>query len=155
MECQPLQVSWMLPLSAEWTPVLHPTTAMSEAARDSILGALLDGPFRRLRDDNHIDPHRILVWDQQAEPVIQALPFLELIGRYPCGDFESAQWTGSDLLAILGRKLDLLRMSRVAHDISHDQKDAEPVCGTVVLIINSNPTEPHRWVEVLSRVLPH
>lgn len=128
---------------------------MSEAARNSILGALLDGPFRRLRDDNHIDPHRILVWDQQAEPVIQALPFLELIGSYPCGDFEGAQWTGVDLLAILGRKLDLLRMSRVAHEISCEQNDAEPVCGTVVLIVNPVPTEPHHWVEVRSRVLPH
>lgn len=54
---------------------------MSDAARDPILAALLDGPFRRLRDDNHIDPHRILVWDEQQQPVIQALTILELLGR--------------------------------------------------------------------------
>ena len=64
---------------------------MSDAARDPILAALLDGPFRRLRDDNHIDPHRILVWDEQQQPVIQALTILELLGRHPCGDAEGAQ----------------------------------------------------------------
>ena len=57
--------------------------AMSDAARDTILAALLEGPFRRLRDDNHIDPHRILVWDQQQQPVIQALTILELLGPSP------------------------------------------------------------------------
>ncbi len=84
---------------------------MSDAARDPLLAALLDGPFRRLRDDNHIDPHRILVWDQQQQPVIQALTILELLGRYPCGDDEETQWCADDLLAILQRKRDLLRMS--------------------------------------------
>jgi hypothetical protein len=39
---------------------------MRDDERDPILAALLDGPFRRLRDDNHVDPHRILVWDQAA-----------------------------------------------------------------------------------------
>jgi hypothetical protein len=127
---------------------------MSDAARDPILAALLDGPFRRLRDDNHIDPHRILVWDQQQQPVIQALTILELLGRYPCGDAEEAQWCSDDLLAILQRKRDLLRMSLVAHDIADELDDAEPTCGTVVLIINPDRQEPHRWTAVLSRVLP-
>lgn len=74
---------------------------MSDAAEDPVLAALLDGPFCRLRDDNHIDPHRILVWDQQQQPVIQALTILELLGQYPCGDHEEAQWCGDDLLEIL------------------------------------------------------
>jgi hypothetical protein len=128
---------------------------MSKAAGgEQLLGALLDGPFRRLRDDNHIDPHRILVWDQQQQPVIQALTILEVLGRYPCGDVEDAQWSADDLLAILQRKRDLLRRSLVAHDIAGEQNDAEPTCGTVVLIINPNPQEPHHWVAVLSQVLP-
>ena len=127
---------------------------MSDAARDPILAAMLDGPFRRLRDDNHIDPHRILVWDEQQQPVIQALSILELLGRYPCGDAEEAQWCGDDLLAILQRKRDLLRTSLVAHDIADELDEAEPTCGTVVLIINPDRQEPLRWTAVLSRVLP-
>ncbi|MFN5119144.1 MAG: hypothetical protein ACK5FE_05175 [Cyanobacteriota bacterium] len=127
---------------------------MGEAAGEQLLGALLDGPFRRLRDDNHVDPHRILVWDEQQQPVIQALSILEVLGRYPCGDVEDAQWSADDLLEILQRKRELLRRSLVAHDIADGQDDAQPTCGTVVLIINPNSEEPHRWVAVLSRVLP-
>ena len=127
---------------------------MDELSSEPLLAALLDGPFRRLRDDNHVDPHRILVWDEQQQPLIQALSILEVLGRYPCGDEEEAQWSADDLLAILQRKRDLLRMSLVAHDIAGEQDDAEPTCGTVVLIINTNQQEPHHWVAVLSRVLP-
>ena len=77
------------------TPVPCPSGRVDRAlvaAGDSLLAALFDGPFRRLRDDNHVDPHRILVWDRLREPVIQALLFLELLGCYPCGDAEEAQW---------------------------------------------------------------
>jgi hypothetical protein len=42
------------------------------------------------------------------------------------------------LLAILERKRDLLRMSLVAHEIADELDDAEPTCGTVVLIINTD-----------------
>mgnify|MGYP006278668333 CR=1 FL=1 len=122
--------------------------------RNPILAALLDGAFHWLRDDNHVDPHRILVWDRLREPVIQAVPFLELLGRYPCGDAEEAQWCGDDLLEILQCKRDMLRMSLVAHDIADALSDAEPMCGTVVLIISPNRQEPHRWTSVRSRVLP-
>lgn len=128
---------------------------MSDRAADALLAALLDGPFRQLRDDNHIDPHRILVWDQQCEPVIHALPILDLLGQYPCGTGEDAQWSAEDLLAILTSKRDLLRMSQVAHEISDQLADSEPTCGTVVLIINPDRSGPHRWVEVKARVLPH
>lgn len=59
---------------------------------DRVLAALLDGPFRRLRDSHHVDPQRILVWDQPRQPVIQAVTILKLLGFYPCGDAEEAQW---------------------------------------------------------------
>ncbi len=68
------------------TPVPCPSGRVDRAlvaAGDSLLAALFDGHFRRLRDDNHVDPHRILVWDRLREPVIQALPFLELLGVTP------------------------------------------------------------------------
>jgi hypothetical protein len=42
---------------------------MGEAAGKQRQAALLDGPFRRLRDDNHVDSHRILIWDQQQQPI--------------------------------------------------------------------------------------
>lgn len=45
-------------------------------------------------------------------------------------------------------------MSLVAHDIADELDEAEPTCGTVVLIITPDRQEPHRWTAVLSRVLP-
>ena len=65
---------------------------MAEQDADlELLAALLDGPFRRLRDTNHLDPHSILVWDRHRQPAIQAVTFLELISRYPCGEQADSQ----------------------------------------------------------------
>ncbi|MFO7627914.1 MAG: hypothetical protein R6W06_00055 [Prochlorococcaceae cyanobacterium] len=127
---------------------------MDEDGSDNLLSALLDGPFRTLRDRNHVDLNRILVWDQDRQPVIQAVLFLELLGRYPCGDDAEAQWSAEDLLEILQKKRELLRMSEVAHEISEERPRAQPPCGTVVLIINRNRSEPHSWVVSRARITP-
>ena len=118
---------------------------------DLRLQVLLDGPFRRLRDDNHVDPDSILVWDRQRDPVMQAVPFLELLGRYPCGGAGS-QWAPSDFTAILQEKRDLVRMSLASHAISDDDPEITPACGTVVLIISSDPGRGHRWVRVTASI---
>jgi hypothetical protein len=119
-----------------------------------LLAALLDGPFRRLRDDNHIDPHRILVWDRQRQPAIQAVPFLELLSRYPCGEEVGTQWSGQDLVEILQEKHELLRRSLVAQEIAAEREEAQPACGTVVLTINPDPDLPHSWAVVQACITP-
>lgn len=119
-----------------------------------LLAALLDGPFRRLRDDNHIDPHRILVWDRQRQPAIQAVPYLELLSRYPCGEAAGTQWSGQDLVEILNEKHQLLRRSLVAQQIAEERGEAQPACGTVVLIINPDPTVPHSWSVARACIIP-
>ncbi|MEB3361210.1 MAG: hypothetical protein VKI42_03685 [Synechococcaceae cyanobacterium] len=86
--------------------------------------------------------------------MIQAVPFLELIGRSPCGDDTECQWSAEDLLEILQKKRELLRMSQVAHEISEEHPKAQPTCGTVVLIINRNRSEPHSWVVSRARITP-
>ena len=43
---------------------------------EMVLQLMLDGPFKRVRDDNHVDPHSILVWDRSRDPVIEAVDFL-------------------------------------------------------------------------------
>ena len=40
---------------------------------EMVLQLLLDGPFKRVRDDNHVDPYSILVWDRSRDPVIEAV----------------------------------------------------------------------------------
>ncbi|MBD2549591.1 hypothetical protein H6G65_08325 [Microcystis elabens FACHB-917] len=59
-----------------------------------LLAALLGGPCRRLRDANHLDSHNILVWDQQRQPAIAALPFLVLLSLYPFGEQAGSHWSG-------------------------------------------------------------
>ncbi len=119
-----------------------------------LLAALLDWPFRRLRDDNHVDPHSILVWDRQRQPAIQAVTFLELLSRYHCGEDADSQWSAQDLMEILQEKHELLRRSLVAQEIAEERGEAQPACGTVVLIINPDPDLPHCWSVIRARISP-
>lgn len=125
----------------------------SREESDLLLQFLLNGPFRQLRDDNHVDPHRILVWDRTRDPVIEAVEFLELLGRYPCGGAGS-QWTPGDLVKILWEKRNQYRKSMASHEISDDDAEITPACGTVVLIINEQPGRPHRWVGISALIEP-
>ena len=43
---------------------------------------LLDGPCKELRDDNHVDPHRVLVFEEAAGTV-EAVELIELPLRHP------------------------------------------------------------------------
>ncbi|MCP9829331.1 hypothetical protein KBZ19_12635 [Synechococcus sp. L2F] len=126
---------------------------MSLEDRDEELLALLDGPFKRVRDDNHVDPHSILVWDSSRIPVIEAVGILELLGRYPCGGHGS-QWAASDLLEILLDKRNQYRKSIASHDISDDDPEITPACGTVVLIASDDPSRGHRWVAINALIEP-
>jgi hypothetical protein len=120
---------------------------------DELLQALLDGPFKRLRDDNHVDPYSILVCDPAQTPVIQAVEFLDLPALYPCGG-PGSQWAPSDFVEILKEKRHQFRKSMASHAISDDDPEITPACGTVVLLISSNPYQGHRWVSVGALIEP-
>lgn len=120
---------------------------------DLLLQFLLDGPFKQVRDDNHVDPHRILVWDRSRDPVIESVEFLELLGRYPCGE-EGSQWGPTDFVKILREKRNQYRKSMASHEISDDDPEITPACGTVVLIISEEPGRPHRWVGISALIEP-
>ena len=120
---------------------------------DELLLALLDGPFKRVRDDNHVDPHAILVWDSARSPVIEAVEILELLGRYPCG-VEGCQWSSEDLVAILNEKRNQYRKSIASHSISDDDPSISAACGTVLLVVNPKPGRPHRWVGISALINP-
>jgi hypothetical protein len=118
---------------------------------DELLLALLDGPFKRVRDDNHVDPCSILVYDASRQPVVQAVTILDVLGRYPCNE-KGPQWSPRDFVKILQEKRSQYRKSMVAHEISDENSRATPACGSVVLIINQNPKLPHRWVAISALV---
>lgn len=114
---------------------------------DELFG-LLDGPFSDLLSDNAVDPTSILVWDQQRQPQIQAVPILELLGAYPFSAGQQSLWSEQALAAMLKVKRDLLQRSLVAHEMVDEGKDTTLTSGTVVLIINANQERQHRWVGV-------
>jgi hypothetical protein len=118
---------------------------------DELLLALLDGPFKHLRDDNHVDPCTILVYDAARKPIIEAVTFLDLLGRYPCKE-SGCQWCPRDFVKILQEKRNQYRKSMVSHEISDGNSRVTPACGTVVLIINQNPKLPHRWVGITALI---
>jgi hypothetical protein len=120
---------------------------------NAALLSLLDGPFKELRDDNHVDPYAILVWDGTCSPAIASVDFLDLLGRYPCGG-QGSQWSTADFVQILKEKRNQYRKSMASHEISDEDPNTTPVCGTVVLIINPNPLLPHRWVSVNALIEP-
>ena len=121
---------------------------------DEELLALLDGPFKVLRDDTFPDPDRLLVWDKAAVPVVQALTFEEAQERYKCGGGGS-QWTPYDVDKIKVEKslcLALTRGSYAAQEAGLTFKELE--CGTPCLVVSGNPLEAHRWVTVKSLLNP-
>jgi hypothetical protein len=118
---------------------------------DELLLALLDGPFKRVRDDNHVDPCSILVYDDSRQPIVQAVAILEVLSLYPCKD-SGTQWSPRDFVKILQEKRNQYRKSMTAHEISDEDSNATPVCGSVVLIINQNTKQPHRWVAISALV---
>jgi hypothetical protein len=143
---------YLLNLSPYLTEVMTLKT-QSTTQDNELLLALVDGPFKRLRDDNHVDPYSILVWDRSRTPVIEAVEFLELLGRYPCGDCWN-QWSSSDFVEILKEKHDLYRKSLASYAISDEDPEITPVCGTVVLIVSDQSRLPHRWLSLRALIEP-
>jgi hypothetical protein len=115
--------------------------------------ALLDGPFKVLRDDTFPDPSRFLVWDKKATPCVQALTFEEATERYPCGG-EGSGWVPEDLQEIKQVKQACLEETRDSYSKRDADPDYEGLCSTPALFISSNPLRAHRWSEVKAYLSP-
>jgi hypothetical protein len=119
----------------------------NKEAEDEELLDLLDGPFKVLRDNTFADPDRLLVWDRQEEPVVQALTFEEATERYPCGGPRS-QWAQEDLETLKELKGECFSQSQDSYAQLEADPDYRGVCATPVLVVSPNPLRPHRWCEV-------
>ena len=116
---------------------------------DRLLFAL-DGKYRELRQDNHVTANEILVFDA-ATGIVEAVDLMNLPLKYPCGPGE--RWSLEDLGAVVKDKALLYRRSMVAHEINDEDPEAEPTCGTVVLVITTD-YRPYQRLTILSRILP-
>ena len=110
---------------------------------------LLDGPYKELRDDNHVDPQRVLVFEE-AEGTVEAVELFELPLRYPVGP--GGRWSDHDLGELLKDKAVLYRQRLVAHDISYEDPTAKPACGTVVIAIPADAAAPYRRLSTRARI---
>jgi len=106
--------------------------------------ALLDGPFKVLRDDTFPDPDRLLVWDRQATPSLQALTFDEATERYKCGG-KNSLWAPEDLHAVKEEKAKCLEETLASYAKREADPDYEGLCSTPVLVVSQTPLKAHRW----------
>lgn len=117
---------------------------------ETTLMDLLNGPYSELRDDNHVTPNEILVYDVAAGTV-EAVDLMDLPLLYPCG--AGNRWSYEDLGHVVADKAQLYRQSVIAHEISNEDSEAEPTCGTVVLIITTD-YRPYQRIETRERICP-
>jgi len=113
--------------------------------------AALDGPYRELRDNTHIDPHAVLVFDEATETV-EAVELSELPLRYPVAG-RGARWSYGCLGELVASKALLYRQSKVAHELHDEDPTSQAPCGTPVLAVPERPG-PYSWFEVKARTLP-
>jgi hypothetical protein len=148
--CSPEQaLAWV----AESNETLGEQTKRKRQDDEELL-ALLDGPFKVLRDDTFSDPDRVLVWDKAAVPVVQALTFEEAMARYQCGGAGS-QWSPEDVDKIKVEKrlcLGLTLDSYAAQEAGVTSGELE--CASPCLFVSGNPLDAHRWVTVKSLLNP-
>ncbi len=120
-----------------------------ETWEDQLLFAL-DGKYRELKQDNHVDPFAVLVYDVVSKTV-EAVDLADLPLKHPVGPGE--RWGYSDLGAVVNEKALLFRQSVIATEISDEDPDAKPTVGTVVLVVTESDA-PYHWITVKSRILP-
>lgn len=116
---------------------------------DKLLAAL-DGPYRELRERNHVEPNSVLVYDVATDS-IEAVSLMELPLRYPAGP--GNRWSLQDLGWVVQEKAVLYRQSMIAHEISDEDPESSPPCGTVVLAITEH-FRPYHRMAIKSNILP-
>lgn len=117
----------------------------------SKLQELLDGSCRELRQDNHVDPDRCLVFYEETE-IIKALTFDEIEAEHPYGPFP-CRWSQRDFIKLRLKKRALYEQSIDAHHQSDNDPDAMPSVGTMLLAIPLGPI-PYRTHVITSLILP-
>jgi hypothetical protein len=127
------------------------TTDNDSRTLNEKLLAALDGPYRELRNDTHLNPHAVLVFDEKTLAV-EEVQLSELPLRYPVIG-PGARWSCSCLGALVNSKALLYRQSKVAHELHDEDPTYQAPCGTPVLAVPERPG-PYSWFEVKARTLP-
>ena len=122
---------------------------MIETVIDKLENALEEN--RRLRDDNHVCPDAVLLYTENAD-TLEVVALMDLPLRFPLKG-KGCRWSYEDLGKVLEAKALLYRQSMVAHEISDEDPEAEPPCGTVVLVQHED-RHCLSWFPVTARIAP-
>jgi hypothetical protein len=149
---QLLSEDYFLPEETEGGDEDDPT--YNQLLQEKVL-ASLDGEYRELRDDTHINPHAVLVFTEGAdgEPdTVEAVDLCELPLKHPIKG-RHARWCAENLGELVASKALLYRQSKLAHELHDEDSTSEAPCGVPVLAIPVG-VGTYYWFDVRSRTLP-
>jgi hypothetical protein len=109
----------------------------------------LDGRYSEMRDENFVTPNAILVYDEASDTIIE-MDLMDVPLNYPCRG-EGARWSTLDLGEVVADKALLFRQSCIATEISDEDPEATPTCGTVVLCVPKG-NGPYRRVGIKASI---
>ena len=119
-----------------------PTGQDPTADIDRKLLDAVNGRYAEMRDDNFIDPDRILVYDEATDSVsechIDVLP-----DEYPTNG-RGHRWSSTDLADAIWEKQLAVRQSERAHEVTDKDPNATAFCQGVVLVIPADSRVPYR-----------
>ena len=122
----------------------------TEMSLEEKMQEALNGPFSELRDNNFVTPNAVLVYTEATDS-IEEVDLMDLPLLYPCKG-QGARWSTLDLGEVVADKAALYRQSMIAHEISDEDAESTPTCGTVVLCI-PNGNRPYSRVGVKANII--
>ena len=122
---------------------------MNDNRMDKLETALND--HHALRDQNFVCPDAVLLYTE-ATGIVEEVELVELPLRFLLQG-KGAQWCYEDLGKVIEAKALLYRQSMVAHEISEEYAEAEPPCGTVVLVQHAD-RHGLSWHRVSAKIKP-
>ena len=118
-----------------------PRATIDEDLDRKLLEAV-NGRYAELRDDNFIDPDRILVYDEETDTIAEC--HIEVLSdEYPTKG-PGHRWSSTDLADTLWEKHLAVRQSLQAHEITDQDPHAVASCQGVVLVIPADSRVPYR-----------
>ena len=118
-----------------------PRATIEENLERKLLEAV-NGRYAEMRDDNFVDPDRILVYDQETDTIAEC--HIEVLAdEYPTNG-PGHRWSSTDLADTLWEKCLAVRQSLHAHDITDQDPQAVASCKGVVLVIPADSRVPYR-----------
>jgi len=126
-----------------------PRATIDEDIERKLLEAV-NGRYAEMRDDNFIDPDRILVYDEETDTIAEC--HIEVLhDEYPTNG-PGHRWSSTDLSDAIWVKQLAVRQSIQATETTDQDPNATAFCEGVVLVIPADRRVPYR-VKVITAII--